>query len=31
MFQHEYSYSDFEADIVKLYFCNNVLMLPSEY
>lgn len=31
LFIHDYNYSDFPLPQIKLYLCNNVLMLPSEY
>lgn len=29
--RQEIAYSDFEADSVTLYFCDGILLLPSEY
>jgi len=31
LFSHQYNFSDFEGDIVQLYFGDGVLLLPSEY
>jgi hypothetical protein len=29
--RQEIAYSDFEADRVTMYFCDGILLLPSEY
>ena len=31
VFSTQYGYTDFEGDILHLYYCDNVLLLPSEY
>jgi hypothetical protein len=31
IFTRAYPFSDFEGDVVQLYLCDNVLLLPSEY
>lgn len=31
IFQKKISYTDFPLDEIKIYFVNNVIMLPSEY
>jgi hypothetical protein len=31
VFSKQYGYRDFEGDLLQLYYCDNVLLLPSEY
>ncbi|MDY6936917.1 MAG: hypothetical protein SWY16_04550 [Cyanobacteriota bacterium] len=31
IFAHDYTYVDFPLSRIKLYLCNTVLLLPSEY